>query len=600
LYMKGDKIRAGVGREAGKFIIVVISIAALVAAMFVMPHNARAQELPITLEQPVIYSTQEGENHNSFSWSAVDGAAKYRVYRKIICSDAEARRLVSRREQQLRKKLQEKKAREAAEHPEGREYAEDKVTYRDFMDDVSEEEIMSLGPVDNKKNEEEKAEDKGTDDGENADGQKEEEKPQMSTRERNRRIRIIARRKAAAERARLREERREQEKKELRKEERHLQKRARKVIEWNRICTRMGSENTHCADREAEPIYAYRYRVRAVNRSGQSLPSEEVVLQSKIETPVITGIRDNTLYWHPSDYAWSYRVYEKKKADDRKWKKLGETGDTSMGINFHKDYYYTVRALRGDMISDFDSDFSYRDHNYKNMKVLFEGASTVSPYYSWAERSATLMGFRYDNRAIEKSTVASQDDPGKSIYDRGREMHYYGYDVVVICVGANDYGKDMPLGSVQNTDPYTYCGALNAMILQIRTESPRADIVLTVPQERKKSGDNLNVYGYNQKNGRGNTLQDYHDATTRIAANNGCYLFDTRIGVVTSKNVEQMTSDHIHPVRAMHRKYGDAFVKMMTDELIPRRQGAAAIRKLQQRSDLKRTSGAKGHLPIDR
>ena len=62
-------------------------------------------------------------------------------------------------------------------------------------------------------------------------------------------------------------------------------------------------------------------------------------------------------------------------------------------------------------------------------------------------------------------------------------------DVIVVFGGTNDYGHgDAPFGSLEDTTPATYCGAVYWLMNFLKTTYPNAQVVFMTPAHRKGDG----------------------------------------------------------------------------------------------------------------
>lgn len=68
-----------------------------------------------------------------------------------------------------------------------------------------------------------------------------------------------------------------------------------------------------------------------------------------------------------------------------------------------------------------------------------------------------------------------------------------GADYVVILGGANDKRLNVPLGPDDSTDPTTFCGALNVLILGVTAKYPRARVLFMTNYNRWPSKNKLGL-----------------------------------------------------------------------------------------------------------
>ncbi len=91
---------------------------------------------------------------------------------------------------------------------------------------------------------------------------------------------------------------------------------------------------------------------------------------------------------------------------------------------------------------------------------------------------------------------------------------YQGGDFVVIAIGTNDYGTNVPLGRVEDREKGTFFGALSVIFATARKNNPKAKIAVLSPLPRADEGKNQSGY----------TLDDYRQAL-QIRAKEWGYVF---------------------------------------------------------------------------
>ena len=69
-------------------------------------------------------------------------------------------------------------------------------------------------------------------------------------------------------------------------------------------------------------------------------------------------------------------------------------------------------------------------------------------------------------------------------------------DIVVIFGGTNDFGHgDAPLGTLSDTDEYTFCGAMKSLLERVINRYPDAAVVVMTPMHRLSEASNVNEIG---------------------------------------------------------------------------------------------------------
>ena len=123
----------------------------------------------------------------------------------------------------------------------------------------------------------------------------------------------------------------------------------------------------------------------------------------------------------------------------------------------------------------------------ENTKINFLGDSITqgqgfTPYVTVIEEKYGLS--KAYNCGIGGTRIAKQTNPLTHPFDL-----YFGLrakvmtkdvDAVVVFGGTNDYGHgDSKMGDINSTDIYTFYGALNTLITDLKEDFPNSKIVLT-------------------------------------------------------------------------------------------------------------------------
>ncbi len=254
--------------------------------------------------------------------------------------------------------------------------------------------------------------------------------------------------------------------------------------------------------------------------------SSESQQKSTLDIPCIRTLTNGKLAWDAVDSAASYKVYT-KSSPSAHWKYLGTTSKTSYRIQYHKSWYYTVKAVRGKVYSKYDATFSGKYRDYRNTNVLIDGDAMTSHRSGWINRSSRMLGYRYTNRSTAGSILAWNPDANKSLVHRAKTLGFKGYDVIILNA-ANDYHYDVPLGTPDSTDETTFCGAYNYTLAKIKEQAPYAKVVLCLPSES------------------GSTASSYAEAIRTLAKKYQFELYDPKnSGVITKDNTLPTVSNNI-------------------------------------------------------
>ena len=92
---------------------------------------------------------------------------------------------------------------------------------------------------------------------------------------------------------------------------------------------------------------------------------------------------------------------------------------------------------------------------------------------------------------IGGTRIAKQKNPSAvAVYDQNFCERFDKMDddadLIVVFGGTNDYGHgDAPFGTLEDTDPMTYCGAVYWLMNFLKTNYPKAQVVFMTPAHRK-------------------------------------------------------------------------------------------------------------------
>lgn len=113
---------------------------------------------------------------------------------------------------------------------------------------------------------------------------------------------------------------------------------------------------------------------------------------------------------------------------------------------------------------------------------------------TWINKLGKKHNMTVYNYGINGNTVAVQDDEPKNppMCVRYADMAD-GADYVVVLGGANDKRLSVPIGNDDDTDPHTFKGALNVLILGITAKYPRAKVLFMTNYNRWPSLNKLGI-----------------------------------------------------------------------------------------------------------
>lgn len=114
-------------------------------------------------------------------------------------------------------------------------------------------------------------------------------------------------------------------------------------------------------------------------------------------------------------------------------------------------------------------------------------------------------------------------------------------DIVVVFGGTNDYGCEngVDIGEPTSTDNYTFNGALNNLIVQLKKDYPNSLIIMLTPLHRTNENTSINGTGY--------ILKDYSDAIIAATKRHNIQLIDFFNKINLDPYDENLVPDGLHP-----------------------------------------------------
>ena len=143
----------------------------------------------------------------------------------------------------------------------------------------------------------------------------------------------------------------------------------------------------------------------------------------------------------------------------------------------------------------------------KGKKVNFlgdsitEGCGASDDAHGFVEVFGRLTGSVVRNYGIGGTRIARKRVPSANpvhdqcFLDRVDQMDPDA-DLIVIFGGTNDFGHgDAPLGTLDDTDEYTFCGAMKSLLERVMRRYPASEIVVMTPIHRYSELDTENREG---------------------------------------------------------------------------------------------------------
>lgn len=177
-----------------------------------------------------------------------------------------------------------------------------------------------------------------------------------------------------------------------------------------------------------------------------------------------------------------------------------------------------------------------------------------SPIAKNADESAASMVERIETILTEHTNTSTDVTNGT--------QYTAAADYFVLCGGANDSTKSVPLGNIDSTDETEFHGAINLIIAAVRAKFPRARILLVTNFHRFKADTTHTTDGHNRWNLKD---EDYANAMVESARFNGVPCVDSwhTLGIVPAYG-ESGSEDYVWCWISTSNKHlsvaGNAFV----------------------------------------
>lgn len=147
------------------------------------------------------------------------------------------------------------------------------------------------------------------------------------------------------------------------------------------------------------------------------------------------------------------------------------------------------------------------------------------------------------NYGISGSTVASGANSFCPMSERYVNMA--DGDIISVLGGVNDFGHNIPLGTIADSDTTTFYGALNILAKGLKTKYPNAFIFFMTPYKRAGTMVNIN----------GNTLEQFANAVKEVCVANGLPFLDLYNYGNFESEMNSSQSDGLHPSQSFYKNY---------------------------------------------
>lgn len=179
--------------------------------------------------------------------------------------------------------------------------------------------------------------------------------------------------------------------------------------------------------------------------------------------------------------------------------------------------------------------------------------SVASPNFSYILKEKLgveeLINYGVNGVSISSSTNVNAD---MAIVKEVKNMQ--GGDIIIVAAGTNDYGTNVPLGTIEDKTKDTFYGALYLLYSFLKNERAYARIFAVSPIRRLNSG----------KNKIGFTLEDYRNAIRTRAEEFGfCVIDGYAVPIYPEKERDRKKymSDGLHPNEAGHALYAEVLFR---------------------------------------
>lgn len=185
--------------------------------------------------------------------------------------------------------------------------------------------------------------------------------------------------------------------------------------------------------------------------------------------------------------------------------------------------------------------------------------SVASPNYS--ERLGVLLNAEVTCRGINGISYSSISPINSQYAVAATAASVFGFDMIIVAAGTNDYGTDVRLGSLSDITDVSFYGALSVAFSTLLKNNPDARIFAVTPVKRM---------GETHKNGAGFTLDDYRNAITERAEKLGITVIDgKKLAIDPDDENDRLRyiPDGLHPNNAGHELYANMLYKKITETI---------------------------------
>ena len=115
-------------------------------------------------------------------------------------------------------------------------------------------------------------------------------------------------------------------------------------------------------------------------------------------------------------------------------------------------------------------------------------------------------------------------------------------DLIFLALGTNDFGRNTPMGSIEDQEDISFYGAVNFILNELEKQCPDSRVILMTP-----------IIRYDKtQNALGLKLQDYIDAIKAVGAKRGLPVVDM-YNLTGTKLPSGVFTDTVHPDKLGHQ-----------------------------------------------
>ena len=194
------------------------------------------------------------------------------------------------------------------------------------------------------------------------------------------------------------------------------------------------------------------------------------------------------------------------------------------------------------------------------------------PDIKWGNQVARRLGFEVTFGAqTGAGWIFRPGGTGNYAISIADNTDFSNYDTVVFAFGTNDYGNDIPLGTLNDMYPTnnTVCGSMNYVINKIYTDNPKAVVIISSPINRADKGTKASNFGYGTENAEGYTLLQLVNKMRELCETNGICFIDNSKSLFNKFTLENLLMDNLHPSPYGYKLLGSYLATRISEFVVP-------------------------------